>query len=236
MSEKKDTITIKKDSLWKVGFFVLAIALVVVLVFSGGGTKVVKEDSGNNAAPAVVSNAKVSITDADPLLGDKNAEITIVEFSDFQCPFCSRAYTGAVTDFKNSDYFKDGEVNLVYKHLPLNSIHPYAQKAAEASECANQQGEFWEYHNTLFANQGSLDVTSLKKYASNLGLNTNEFDSCLDNDEAKSKVSKDMSEATTAGARGTPYFVVINNKNDETQVVSGAVPFANFEAAINALQ
>lgn len=236
MSEKKETITIKKDSLWKIGFFVLAIALVVVLI-AGSGNKVVQVPSGNNVAEAPpTSNVKVSITDADPVLGEKDAEISIVEFSDFQCSFCGRAHTGALADFKQSDYFKNGEVNLIYKHLPLTSIHPQAQNAAEASECANRQGKFWEYHDLLFENQGALDDNSLKSYAQTLGLDTAEFNSCLDNDEAKSKVNKDMSEATTAGARGTPYFVVINNKDKTTQVVSGAVPFANFEAAINAVK
>ena len=234
--EKKDTITIKKDDLWKVGFFVLAIALVVVLV-AGGGNKVVQAPSGNHVAEAPSpSNVRVSITDDDPILGDRDAEISIVEFSDFECPFCARAHTGAITDFKNSDYFKNGEVNLVYKHLPLNSIHPRAQDAAEASECAHRQGKFWEYHDLLFENQGALDDASLKSYAQTLGLDTAEFNSCLDNNEAKSKVDKDLSESTAAGARGTPYFVVINNNDETTQVVSGAVPFANFEAAISAVR
>ncbi|MFQ5531593.1 MAG: DsbA family protein, partial [Candidatus Nanoarchaeia archaeon] len=181
-SSKKDsgTITLKKDTLWKVGTFVFA-ALFLISIFGGGfsfgngsgGTGTGRAVAPSAAPPSAPSqggapagNIRVPITDEDPILGNPDATISIVEFSDFQCPFCQRAHTGALTDFKNSNYFSNGEVNLVYKHFPLNSIHPQAQKAAEASECANRQGKFWEYHDLLFANQQSLDVNSLKSYAS----------------------------------------------------------------------
>jgi len=230
----EDTIKIKKDSIWKVATFVLVIALVVVIIFATGGKTtgdVVDPDSKDSATGSV----KVQIEKNDPVLGNKNADVAIVEFSDFECPFCERAYSGAIADFKQSNYFTSGEVNLVFKHFPLNSIHPQAQKAAEAAECANRQEMFWEYHDELFENQQALDVASLKGYAQRLGLDMEEFNSCLDNDEAKSEVQKETTQATTAGARGTPYFVVVNTKTGDTQVVSGAVPFAQFESAINAV-
>lgn len=230
-----DTIKISKSALWKVSTFVLVIALVVVLIVtSGGGSPSGNVVNPDSAAPTT-AGVKVQIEENDPVLGNPDAKVTIVEFSDFECPFCERAYSGAIADFEQSDYFTSGKVNLVYKHLPLNSIHPDAQKAAEAAECANRQGKFWEYHNTLFENQQYLDVSSLKKYAANLGLDTAEFNSCLDGNEAKAEVQKETTQATTAGARGTPYFVVINTATGDTQVVSGAVPFAQFEAAINAV-
>lgn len=241
LSGEGSTITLKKTTLWKVGTF-LFLGLFVLSLFNGGfsfgdggptGAAIVP--TGGDTVPAPSGSVKVSITDADPVLGDADADITIVEFSDFQCPFCARAFTGSLAEFKESSYFKDGEVNLVYKHLPLTSIHPFAQKAAEASECANRQGKFWEYHDTLFTNQQSLDIASLKNYAGQVGLDTGTFNSCLDNDEAAAKVRKDLGEATAAGGRGTPYFVLINGDGD-TQTVSGAVPWANFEAAITALQ
>ena len=124
----------------------------------------------------------------------------------------------------------------MYKQFPLSSIHPYAQKAGEASLCAQDQGKFWDYHDILFANSGALDTPSLKEYASQLGLNTNAFNSCLDGDDYKQEVLKEISQATDAGGRGTPYFVVINTKTGETQVVSGAVPWTNFEQAISLVQ
>ena len=235
MSEE-GAITIKKKDLWKYSTFVLVAVVVVIGIFSltGNGST-----TGNGIAPtqptAQTGSVKVQIENNDPLLGNPDAGISIVEFSDFQCPFCGRAHTGALSEFKNSDYFKNGDVNLVYKQFPLSSIHPFAQNAGEASLCAQDQGKFWEYHDTLFANQGSLDDSSLKAYASQLGLDKGKFDSCLDGDDYKSEVLKETAQATAAGGRGTPYFVVINNDNGNTQTVSGAVPWSNFEAAISSL-
>ena len=120
--------------------------------------------------------------------------------------FCAKAFSGAVTDFKSSSYFTDGKVNLIFKQFPLTSIHPYAQKAAEASLCAGDQGQFWEYHDTLFANQQVLDETSLKSYAQQLGLDSAKFNNCLDNDEKEQEVKKETQQAVDAKGRGTPYF------------------------------
>ena len=94
---------------------------------------------------------------------------------------------------------------------------------------------FWEYHDLLFENQDSLDTASLKAYASQIGLDTDEFNNCLDKNQAKAEVDKETKQATAAGGRGTPYFVVINNDNGATQVVSGAQPWSSFENAINSL-
>ena len=118
----------------------------------------------------------------------------------------------------------------------MNSIHPYAQKAAEASECANRQGKFWEYHDALFLNQNALDTPSLKNYASQVGLDVEEFNSCLDSGDASDKVLKDLKAATDSGGRGTPYFVIYNSDNGKTASVSGAVPFAQIESAIRGIQ
>ena len=237
---KADTITLKKDHLWKGAAGIFALLFVVSLMggidFGGGNGNAVAGD-GENVAPTALDavDGKALIEDNDPVLGDSDAGVTIIEFSDFQCPFCERAANGAIADFKRSSYFSDGEVNLIYKHLPLNSIHPYAQKAGEAAECANRQGSFWEYHDALFANQGALDVDSLKSYAAQVGLNTGDFNSCLDNGDASSEVSKETAQGQSVGARGTPFFVVVNNDNGKSTTVSGAVPWTNFEAAINAV-
>lgn len=246
-----ESITIKKDTMWKVGTFVFAI-LFVVSLFTGGFGGGSAPTTGNTVADTnptptptpTPSQVKVEIEENDPVLGDKDAPVTIVEFSDFQCPYCEKAYSGAVTDLKNSDYFKNGEVNLVFKHLPLDTscnsgmsrqLHPNACKAAEAAECANKQGKFWEYHDKLFENQQSLGVDSLKQYAVQVGLNTATFNKCLDGGEATTEVKKEINQANSAGGSGTPYFIVINNDDGSTYPVSGAVPFSQFEAAINAV-
>lgn len=235
---EKETIQIKKETLWKVAAFVFAALWLFSLYSNGsfgnfGGGEDIKQVNPTVQNPTA-ENIQVKIDGSDPVLGDKNAEISIIEFSDFQCPFCARAYNDALTQFKKSDYYKNGKVNLVYKHFPLSSIHPFAQKAAEASVCAQEQGKFWEMHDKIFENQNALSVDNLKSYAKSIGLNQAKFDSCLDDGKAESKVSSDLNQATSAGAQGTPYFVLIN-KNGDTVVVSGAQPWANFEAAINSL-
>ena len=232
-SEENATITLKKSTVWKMAAFVFA-GLFIVSLFGGfgDGGGGIEPPTGDVIAPG---NVRITIADDDPVLGDEDAPISIVEFSDFQCPFCARAASGAVADFKNSDYFKNGEVNLVFKQFPLNSIHPQAQKAAEASECAHDQGKFWEYHDLLFLNQQALDIVSLKAYALQLGLDQATFDSCLDSGAKTESVNADTAAAAAAGGRGTPYFVIVNEDGD-TQAVSGAVPWANFEAAITSLQ
>ena len=239
------TITLKKSSLWKIGTF-LFLGLFLISLFTGGfggmiggnnpGTGNVVVNPTDNGAGNVGASGKInpSIESNDPILGDKNAKITIVEYSDFQCPFCERAYSGALAQFKSSDYFKKGQVNLVFKNFPLTSIHPQAQKAAEAAECANRQGKFWEYHDKLFTNQQALDIQSLKNYAAQLGLNTATFNKCLDSGEAAAEINKETQQAQSAGGQGTPYFVLIN-KDGDTQAISGAVPYSNFEDAIQAL-
>ena len=234
MSEQ---ITIKKETVWKVLTFVFA-ALWLFSIY-GGDVAVPTGNNPTQVPPTVqnppTSNLQVTIDDTDPILGERDAKIKIVEFSDFQCPFCQRAADGAVAEFKQSSYFKNGEVSLVFKHFPLNSIHPQAQKAAEAAACAQDQGKFWEMHDIIFANQQAISIDNLKSYAGQIGLNQGDFDSCLDGGEKAGKVNNDLKQASEAGGRGTPYFVLINEDGDTT-AVSGAQPWVNFEAAIKSLQ
>jgi len=186
--------------------------------------------------PTNPTNIEITIESNDPVAGDQNAQVSIIEFSDFQCPFCERAYSTSVADLKNSDAFKNGEINFIYKHFPLNSIHPLAQKAAEASVCAQNQGKFWEYHDKLFENQQALEIANLKSYATQLGLNTAQFNTCLDSGASKDKVARDLEAATTAGGTGTPYFIIYNKENKKTASLSGAVPYAQIEAAVESVK
>ncbi len=226
------SITFKKSALWKVSTFVFA-ALFVVSLFTGGfgigsgitgGT--VREIPDIPTIPTgVVSVNAEDLVDDDPVLGNKNAKLTIVEFSDFQCPFCSRFKSDALSQIK-SQYIDTGKVKFVFRDFPLTSIHPMAQKAAEAAECADDQGKFWEYHDLIFDRQSSLSINSLKQWAVELGLNENDFNKCLDSGKYANEVSKDSSDAQKAGGQGTPFFIVGN------QPVSGAQPFAAFQQVI----
>jgi protein-disulfide isomerase len=154
---------------------------------------------------------------------NENAKVTIVEFSDFECPYCGKAYD--VLKQVLATY--GNKIELVYKHFPL-SFHPNAQKASEASECAKDQNKFWEYHDKLFENQRALDVNSLKRYASELGLNIEKFNACLDSGEKAPIVQEDFNEGKNRGVTGTPTFFI----NDKMLV--GAQPFEAFKQLIEA--
>lgn len=162
--------------------------------------------------------------DDDPVMGSKDAPVTMIEFSDFQCPYCERFYSQTLPQLEEN-YIKTGKVRLVFRDFPL-SFHQYAQKAAEASECANEQGKFWEYHNKLYENQAALDVDSLKKYAKDLGLDSSKFDQCLDSGKMASEVQKDFTDGQSYGVSGTPSFFI-----NGIELV-GAQPYSAFQQLI----
>ena len=141
--------------------------------------------------------------DDDPAKGPVGARVTIVEFSDFQCPFCGRV-EGAVKQILTN--YKD-KVHFVYRDFPL-VIHPFAPKAAEAAQCANEQGKFWEYHDALYADQTKLAVTDLQATAVRLGLKADQFKSCLESGKFAAEVSKDSADAQKAGVSSTPSFFI----------------------------
>ncbi len=164
------------------------------------------------------------------VFGNENAPVTIVEFTDFQCPFCQRFFNDAYKQIKEK-YIDTGKARVVFRHFPL-SFHQNAQKAAEAAECANRQGKFIEYHDLLFqkmqADGTGLDIASLKAYAADLRLSTSRFNSCLDNGDTAGIVKSDMDAGQAAGVSGTPTFFINGMK------IVGALPFSSFEQAIEA--
>jgi len=149
----------------------------------------------------------------------------MVEFGDFQCPFCARFFKDTLPQIKEK-YIKTGKVKLVYRDFPITSIHDEAQKAAEAGECANEQGKFWPYHDILYERQASLGVANFKTWAKELGLNQTQFNECLDSGKYYEEIAKDLSDGQALGVTGTPA-TFINGK-----LVQGAVPYAQFEAII----
>lgn len=166
-----------------------------------------------------------NITKDDHIRGDFNAKVTLVEYSDFECPYCEKHYPTLKKIL--SDYGKD--VRLVYKQYPL-SFHPNAQKAAESSECASEQGKFWEYHDKLFENQPTgYSLDKFKQWATDLGLNSSKFNDCLDTGKYAQKVQADQAEGTSKGVNGTPATFV------NGQLISGAVPYETFKQAVDSL-
>src|SRR5262249_51303258 len=157
---------------------------------------------------------KLDVPAVGPMRGDNTAPVTIIEFSDYQCPYCGRAEP---TMKKVLDSYK-GKVRLVYKEFPL-PIHDHAAKASEAALCANDQGKYWEMHDKLFDNQGALDVDNLKLYARDLGLDAHKFDSCLDKGEKTKDVQASVDAASTIGIHSTPAFFI------NGRPLSGALPY-----------
>lgn len=139
-----------------------------------------------------------------PMNGPEDAKVKIVEYSDYQCPYCQRAHN-IIKDIK--DLYGDN-VAVEFNHFPLRSIHPYAQKAAEASECANDQGKFWEYSNMLFKNNVNLKKNNLKDYAKELSLDMDKFNTCLDSGAKEIVVDTDYNDAVNKGLRGTPSIFI----------------------------
>lgn len=167
---------------------------------------------------------EVSLDD-DPVKGSPDAPVTIVEFSEFQCPYCGY-YVREIFPKIETAYIQTGKVKYVFRDFPLTSIHPNAQKAAEAAGCAAQQGKFWEYHDLLFAHQDALDVPALKQYAVDLGLDAVLFDACLDSGAMAEEVAKDLADGQQYGVTGTPAFFVNGIK------LTGAQPFEAFQELI----
>jgi len=179
----------------------------------------------------------VSIDD-DPVLGNPNAPLTIVEFSDFQCPFCAKFHAQTLP-LINENYIKTGKVKFVYRDFPITGIHPNALPAALASECADDQGKFWQFHDKIFQNQEewkSLDlnqiVTLLKQYAGELKLNEDEFGACLDSGKYVDEVNNDYQDGQKYGIEGTPGFFIGNDKIGYTKV-SGAKPYPSFQSVLD---
>ena len=141
--------------------------------------------------------------DDDPAKGSEKAPVTIVEFSDYQCPYCSRAEAVVKQILEN---YKD-KVRFVYRDFPL-PMHPQANKASEAAQCARDQGKFWEYHDALYADQSKLAPADLQATAERLGLKADEFKTCLESGKYTAEVNKDIADAQKAGVSSTPSFFV----------------------------
>lgn len=144
------------------------------------------------------------IEEQDHVRGSRDAQVTLVEYGDFQCPYCARAHA-ALTELMQ----QHGErVALVYRHLPLTDLHPFAAPAAQAAEAAGAQGKFWEMHDALFENQGMLDEDALPPMAASLGLDAQHFARDLNDGAHRARVEADVRQAGALGARGTPTFFI----------------------------
>ena len=159
---------------------------------------------GPGAAPSAPVRASLA---AAPMLGRADAPVTLVEFSDYQCPFCQRFFTSVFPVLKK-EYIDTGKVRYVFRDFPLDQLHPQARKAAEAAHCAGEEGKYWEMHEVLFRNQRALAATQLPEHARAAGVNGAKLDECLASGRYAVRVAQGVTDGSAIGVRGTPTFVV----------------------------
>jgi protein-disulfide isomerase len=181
------------------------------------------------------THAKLSLQGFE-MLGDKNAPLTIVEFTDYQCPFCQRFHLTAYPDLKKN-YIDTGKVRFYSRDLPLD-FHANAMRAAQAARCASDQGQYWKLREIMSANPEKLELGNLLAYASDLKMDVGKFRTCVETEKYKNAVQTDAMEAMKIGANGTPTFVVGKSTPEgvDGDVMIGAMPFGMFDEKLKSLQ
>lgn len=180
------------------------------------------ETAGEQKDIAAIVLSNELLTEDDPSFGPKDAKVHIVEFGDFQCPYCKEAFP--IVKKILSEY--GNRIHLVFRDFPLLDMHPEALKAAEATECAQEQGKFWQLHDKIFQNQDRLSDSNLKLWARQLGLEPGKFNSCLDSGKYYDEVLEDLEAGIKAGVTGTPTFFINGYK------VPGIISEENFKRII----
>jgi protein-disulfide isomerase len=177
-------------------------------------------------------NVSMSVSPDWHSIGKNDAPVTIVEFADYQCPFCKNFHTSAFSEVKKN-YIDTGKVRFVSRDLPLD-FHPLAMKAAVASLCAADQGKYWEMRDALISNSPELSPEALLKYAQGLSPDMNSFRACLDSGKHKSEIQKDLADAAALNISGTPTFVLGKTSRDKLNglVLVGAQSYSTFDSAI----
>lgn len=185
--------------------------------------------------PPAPQRAKINLSGYQ-MLGSKDAPITMVEFTDYQCPFCQRFHVATFPELKKN-YIDTGKVRFYSKDLPLD-IHSNALRAAQAARCAVEQGKYWELRNVMGANPDKLDLEHLVGFATDLKMDPAAFRACVTSEKYKTAVQSDLVEAMKIGANGTPTFVVGKSTPDgvEGEVVMGALPYPYFDQKLKELE
>ncbi len=221
---------------WMVCTSLVQIVLLIFVVFqlvgletgNAAGAAVAPLANGGDAGAPAPRVDMEGLLDDDPVLGDEDAPVTIVEFSDYECPFCARFYQQTLLQIK-SEYINTGKVKLVYRDFPL-SFHQQAIPAAIAANCAGEQGKYYQYHDKVFSNGGAGGKTSAdyEKWAQEVGVNVAKWKTCLSDPKQRQEIQKDFTDGQQAGIQGTPGFFV------NGQLISGAQPFEVFQQIIDA--
>src|SRR5581483_7650399 len=191
-----------------------------------------------NAAPArpqEPQRAKLNL-DGVQMLGSKDAPLTMVEFTDYQCPFCQRFHVAVFNELKKN-YIDTGKLRFYSRDLPLDALHPNANRAAVAARCAAEQGQFWKLRDWMGANPDKLDLGGIISAAAGMNMNTDALKSCIESDKYKNAIQNDILEAAKIGADGTPTFVIGKSTPTgvEGEVLVGAQPYPAFEQKLKQL-
>lgn len=243
MAKKKDEKATSNP--WVVASIVLGVLLFVSLMGNAVfGTLLFVSTSGDSQAapspspsagdqqPSAAPSGPVEVSaDDDPVMGDADAPVTLIEFSDYECPFCGRFFSDTLPQIK-SEYIDTGKAKLVYRDFPL-SFHPRAMPAAIAAECVDELADdetYFEYHDLVFENQDSLSDSDLRGYAQSVGVDLGAWDSCFADEDGsmEAEVKQDLKDGQAAGVSGTPT-VFVNGKK-----IVGAQPFSAFKSEIDA--
>lgn len=185
------------------------------------------------ASLTALGQGKFIGVDDDPSIGDATAKVTIIEFGDYQCPSC-RMFWRDVEPRLKKDYIDTGKVKIVFRDFPIVQLHPEAAVAANAAQCAADQGKYWQMHDKIFREQDNrgedvirFKVADLKKWGKDLGLETAAFDACVDSARYKDEVAKDYTDGSNVGIQGTPTFFI------NGRVVAGPQPYSVFRKVID---
>ncbi len=210
--------------------YVLAIPIIIGVIFGVALISNLEQTSNNSS----VLN-KENLIKGSTMMGNPNAKVTVVEFGDYQCTFCYKFHDETMKRI-NEKYIKTENVNFIYKDFPLNGKQSIL--ASEASYCAEKQGKFWEYHNTLYNNWGGENTGWITKnvllgFAKDVKLNLDDFSQCLENSEFRQKVLNNEQFGKDIGINATPSFLIFND--DEVYRIIGAQPFEKFEQAFQKL-
>ncbi len=183
-------------------------------------------------APAADDKVSYKLAPGGFSLGDPKAPLVMVEYTDFQCPYCQQFHNTAFAQIK-SNYIDTGKLRFISRDFPLD-FHENARRAATAGRCAAEQGKFWEMRHLMIVNAASLSADNLATYAASTNMNVPAFKSCLQADKFKAQIDQDIAEGSVAGVQGTPSFVVGRVENDKLEGVRivGALPYASFDAKL----
>jgi protein-disulfide isomerase len=229
-NNQQEKESVKKDGnrlMVPSAIIVAGLIIGAAVMYSGSSGGVSPQPANLGAPPAVQGDLSfLSLRSDDHVLGDPSAKVTIIEYGDFECPFCGKMFNEVLGKLKD-EYIKTGKAKLIYRHFPLNQIHPEAQKSAEASECAGEQDKFWEMHDILFANQSTLSVPNYKVWAGDLKLNQKQFNDCLDSGKFAAKVGSMYENGVNVGVSGTPATFINGT------LVAGAQSYAAFKSVID---